>query len=52
MFKTPRDIGSNDISLGLCINVDDNQIGSNIFKSVEVTREETDTIKYEYKHVN
>ena len=52
MFKTPRDIGSSDAKLGLCVNVDDNQIGPKIFRSVEVTREETVGINYKYKQVN
>ena len=51
MFKTPRDIGSTDIRLGLCINVDDNQFGPNIFETVEATIEKTDSISYEYKQV-
>ena len=52
MFKKPRDIGSSDTNLGLCINVDNNQIGPNIFERVATKTEETDSVTYKYKQVN
>ena len=47
MFKTPVDISSNGSSLGLCVKLDDNQIGSNIFESIETKKDE-----YEFIQVN
>ena len=52
MFKTPIDISSNDISLGLCVKLDDNPIGPYIFGSIETKKHQTDNNEYKYKQVN
>ena len=51
MYKTRRELGNTDLSLGQCLSVDNNTIGQQIFKNVNAETEQKNSIHYDHRQV-